>query len=117
MSHPPRNRRPPKRFQAIGSSSKSDDSEVSGLIITGTATWPLLSAAASSRATSVSCCSSPVPSPVPSSVPLPQKQVEGSCDLAQELSDWEKFDLHYNVATKNLQEVLGKYSVCNVKFT
>ena len=56
-------------------------------------------------------------SPVPSSVPLPQKQVEGSCDLARELSDREKFDLCYGVATKNLQEVLGKYSVCDVKFT
>ena len=117
MSHPPRNRHPPKRFQAIGSSSKSDDSEVSEPITTGTVTQPLLSAAASSRATSVSCCSSPVPLPVPSSVPLPQKQVEGSCDLAQELSDREKFDLCYSVATKNLQAVLGKYSVCDVKFT
>ena len=65
----------------------------------------------------MSHCSLPAPLPAPSPVPLPQKQVEGSRDLTRELSDREKFNLRYGVATKNLQEVLGKYSVRNVKFT
>ena len=111
MSHPPRNRRPPKRFRAMGSSSESDVDELSGVNFTGAVTPPIPSAAASSRATSLSRASSPGPLPVP----LPQKQLEGSLDSTRELSDREKFDIRYGVATKDQQEVLGMYLLRNIK--
>jgi len=78
---------------------------------TGTVTPPVPLAAASSRATSLSRTSLPLPSPMP----LLPKQLEGSHNLTQELCDREKFDLHYGVATKDLQEVLGMLSLHNTK--
>ena len=111
MSHPPRNRHPPKHFWAMGSSSESDVDELSGVNFMGAVTPPTPSTAASSQATSLSCASSPGPLPVP----LPQKQLEGSLDSTQELSDWEKFDIHYGMATKDQQEVLGMYLLHNIK--
>jgi len=44
-------------------------------------------------------------------MPLQQEQPQVNRDL----SDREKFNLHYGVATKSWQEVLGMYSVHNVE--
>src|SRR6266702_5454144 len=93
-ARPPRSRRPPKCFRAASSSSKSDNDEPPG---------SLHPAPASSQATSPSRTSSPVP--------LQQEQPQVNRDL----SDREKFDLRYGVATKSQQEVLGMYSVHNVE--
>jgi len=93
-AHPPHSQWPPKRFHATSSSSKSDNDEPPG---------SLHPALASSQATSPSRTSSPVP--------LQQEQPQVNRDL----SDREKFNLHYGVATKSWQEVLGMYSVHNVE--
>ncbi|KAH9013445.1 hypothetical protein EDB84DRAFT_1444249 [Lactarius hengduanensis] len=92
----PRQRQPPKCFRPADSSSEDGDNEppiVAALLPPGLA--PV-----SSRATSPSRTSSPMPSQ--------QERPQANRDL----SDREKFDLHYEVTTKSLQEVLGLAFCC-----